>query len=260
VDIVAFIISVSVERINIHPWFYWIVAGVGFIIANIQLFINQENIIRSFESDEANINIQLVSSEFKLSYDLKRSTTDQSVYKSKDKLVSQLVTNTGLPIRTELVAQIEVENTGKEDGELIWEIDRKKSILPSPFKFFKDSNGRISLHRVEQEGIFSLYSVPGARIVVRSKPLIISNRSRNVGTWSIHLFENGASPKDLACSLSEPGKYEVYILYQTKRIGGINKARSFVIRGDLNHYRQQIVDEWGKTGFSSLVTLGSKER
>jgi len=61
VDVVLYGISAYGQTIAIPREFYWFVAGVGFVAANIQLYSQMDNELRGYKSREANIVIKLLN-------------------------------------------------------------------------------------------------------------------------------------------------------------------------------------------------------
>jgi hypothetical protein len=105
------------------------------VIANIQLFSQQQEIIKYYESNEANIKLKII----------KIGTFFRSWVQTKKKVQNEGLDDKGIPIINNIEVDMEIENLGLENGELEWEIDLEKTVLPEVFTLIEGKeHGEIS--------------------------------------------------------------------------------------------------------------------
>ena len=232
VDIVIFIISAVTQKFTLPSEFYWIVAGIGFIIANIRIYTRLQKKIEEYESQEANIKVRVLECKVIVKAPVLADEKRVQGSRSADGLDDH-----GLPISHQLVAKVEIENTGIEQGTLVWELDLVESNLPEFFTIYENAiNGYFD----DDE---------------KNVSLEIEGRDRYEGWWTLPLLLKEESPRLLAHKISNPADYRLLLHYKTKRIGGETFERIIVFDGDFTGYRDSLIKKWKARGLVDLVQV-----
>jgi len=141
----------------------------------------------------------------------------------------------GIPRASWLRADVEIHNTGEEAGNLVWEVDWKKSNLPDLF-IHEFSDG--SFNDLEYES--------------RIEPRF------GFGTFwrmPIELMTANYGPEDFAKWLKNAKGYKVILRYKTRRVGEDSKWKKLVIKGNYSSYRSKLIQMWKKYDHTNLVKL-----
>jgi hypothetical protein len=227
VDIALYIIGSLSLNLPIPPWAYWVLAGIGFTIANFQLFAEQDEKIREYESGEANIilfNVEDASAYLSSAGVVERDRVKNDQYQDG-------LDDNGVPYTVFTYATVEFANIGKESGELHWEIDRKKSYLPNLFTF----------HPLDPNGHFGgdLFSHIRIKIDGQENDKMAYRSRLQVTTTNI---------PDFSRLLREAKHYRIFLRYKTKRVGKFSKTKTISIEGNFDEFRNAVIQKWHDRG------------
>lgn len=233
-DAIGLIFDTFVPTVSPPRWLYWFIPAIGFVIANIKLFYDNEiekdtliNKIRGYEAYEANIKLEAINPIFSHSQGSRQSPFPD-VPRSPGGFNQQ-----GLPDWGSLSVRIRFVNIGHESGKPIVEINESKVELPSLFKnhynvtFYEPSkiDGR------EEQSHDLYFDVP--------------IRENDPTAFALAL-------KDLVKSNK---RYRIAIRYWTRRIDGESEPRHLWIEGDFTYFYQEIMEYWDGFGFKELASI-----
>lgn len=226
IDLIGFYIGVTNPKLSIPDWAYWLIAGVGLVIANIVLFSQQQKKIDHYESGEANLRIILNETDTYFDHSLPPS---QPPREHNDGLAPN-----GIPIMSHIDAQVEIENLGIEPGILEWEVDSEKSEIPDTFATVQGKeNGGFWGHMTME--------IPG--------------RSRVKYIWNLELNSTLDDPNKFALALRSNLQFKIFLKYKTKRIGGFSKPSTILIAGDFSGYCEKILPIWQRWNLNNLAEI-----
>jgi hypothetical protein len=216
VDLVAYIIGASSQHFSMHAWVYWFIAGIGFLIANIQLYIQQEKKIIQYEATEADLIIKPLEAgdcyvPYIIGYDLRE-----------------------MPKQICLLSKFEIENIGIEPGSLLCEVDTTKSEIPDVF----------ILDESELTGSF----LGKSRVEVYGRDRI------NI-EWELSVISTVSDAKLFAQRVKGIKDYQLLIHYKTKRIGGFSRPRQVVLRGQFDYFKDRLFEQWTRTNHPELCEI-----
>lgn len=234
VDVVLFIISATTQTFILPTETYWVIALIGFIVANFRIYSKQQQRLEELGKQEANIRLRVISSTIQIKAPI--LVMDQN--RIKDSRSADGLDDFGVPVVVRILADIEVENTGYEKGEFVWKIDPSKSDAP---KF-------ISLIEKSVNGYFDSES---------KTSLEVSPRDRFETRWILPILFKVEDPKELAKALSKPDGYNFHLMYKTKRVGGETEERILEIEGNLDSLKENLIKKWTKRELGELVSLAN---
>lgn len=193
---------------------------IGFVFVNIQLFWHMEKKIRKLSEREANLKINVLSSRFILGN-----------LEQQDEQFN--INEIGLPVSNFIETSMEIENSGIEDGEFLWEIDYAKSSIPAPFKLYKNEKGYLA----EELGKC------GGRNCIKI-------------TWILPIqTDPSCKVERFAFLLRGVKHYEIVLKYFTKRIGGISSMKRIKLNGNFLEYKGDLISAWKRKDLMNLVNL-----
>lgn len=239
---VLLLIDARYPNFSLPQWAFWAYTGViifCFLGANVRLFANQEieknrllERITKLEAREANLQITLLDFEFgpsrsQNSERLREREIDPYGY-DKD----------GLPDCAGVWADIEIENVGYEPGELVIDLDIDTTELPGIFTI--DRNTRLWFHN--------------------GPPTRLQERSRLSKQMMIDFTISERNPQAFARALQTPQSYRIALKYYTRRTGGTSQEKSLVIEGNLEHFREKVIEYWQGFRFAQLAEIAEQRQ
>ena len=235
-DVIAVLIDLFVDDLSIPIAVYIVVFFTGYIIANVQLFFEQEKQIISYKAYEANIRIELKSAH--LTY----SGNSQFSSLLNIKIENNGLRENGLPGWVDFTLRVIFRNEGHEAGELEWETDYAKSRFPHPIIARDDFHGTLS-------------SFTGMRHNIEGR---VFGRE---GYWLEHFTLAEHDPESFAKLLSSlrNSKFKMVIRYRTKHAGGYSDWNKLEIEGDCEDFVNSVVKLWQDWGFSELAEIASPQ-
>lgn len=212
VDVASYCIATFALKVEIPTTVYLIIAVLGYVASNVVVYFQQESKIKKYESEEAEITIKILNTHF---YYSSHALVDKVPYPDG-------LNKNNIPVDSRLVADMELENTGKEIGAPIFTVDLKKTKLPELFAFGKEHiNG------------FSPSSMKG-----------IEGRGRAFDRYNLWLEVVETDPAVLIQKLNELKTFDVFVNYYTKRIGEPSKSRTMKITACLDDYIKKLVEAY----------------
>lgn len=142
----------------------------------------------------------------------------------------------GLPVEAIIVANIEIENIGNEEGELDWELDTEACDLPEIFCLIENRT----------------------RGTMSNMPERFEARTRLRVQWRLDCGIQEEDPRIFASALSENQSYSFVIQYRTLRVGEPTRYARLRIEGDFQAYHMLLIDIWNRNGMSELTDLANK--
>lgn len=224
IDILAFIIGVSTPSLYIPVWGYWTIAGVGFFVANLILFNQLQEKINRYEANEARLQIEIIYTD----------TFITNVILTLEKRYDDGLDDDGIPIESNILAGVNIENLGIESGELLWNVDVTGSEIPNSFALNPGETDGELLGQLSSE-------VPG--------------RTRVKYKWNLKLVPKELDPRKFAKALSYEQNFKIDLNYRTKRIGSVSAPTLVVIAGDFSGYKKQLIQKWKARGLDDLIDI-----
>jgi hypothetical protein len=222
--ILGIITQITNKNIPFYPWVYWVVAVLCFIVANCLLFVHQEKIIKNYEAEEAYLKLIVIDSEISF-----RDSSLTQIFVGNGPF--DRLNDLGMPINLFLVANVEIENFGKDIGVFEWEISSIEL-------------GNIFIPDPED---------PKSKFVDFSSE--IKGRERFSGKWELKLQPCKPDIKGFAEILKNPTKYKAVLNYQTRKIGGRSNSQSVVISGDFSNFVNEIAAKWEERGLGHFARI-----
>jgi hypothetical protein len=225
--LITFITGHFKPDLSFPTWVFWLFLAFAFITflgANVKLFADNEaeklllqRRIDELEATEANISLKFVEAGFYPSHSGIPSPfpdieIDQFGFDKR-----------GLPGWASIRAKLLIKNTGYEDGELVWELDRAKTNLPPLFALDEEYDGEFD-------------KGPLAWIGPRQKPFSVS--------WKLYVRIAEQDPHSFAQGIGSLDNYSVVLNYRTRRIDGESPQRSITITGDFQEFRAKVLEHW----------------
>jgi hypothetical protein len=241
-DVIIFVVSAASNAFTLPIEFYWVVAVLGFIIANVRVYskgqkkIEQlKNKLSEYELQEANITVKLLESKIVI----KSPVLVSGNTRVKNSRSGDGLDDNNVPISHYLHAKLEIENAGYEHGTFIWRLNLEESDLPDFFELYEKT----------VNGFFTEDS--------KIKMLYLGPRESYEEWWKLPLRLREEDPRLLAHKLSDPAEYRLTLSYKTKRIGGETPERSVMIEGDFTGYRNLLINKWKARSALGLVDLAN---
>jgi len=216
--------QITGQNILFPPWVYLVIAVGCFLVVNYLLFSRQEKVIKNYEAEEPSLKLIVIDS--KISF---RDTSLDWIY--SDNRPWDGLNDFGMPMSLYLVANVEIENFGKDVGVFEWEI----SSIESGNIFILDPE--------ETKGKF--YKFSGE----------VGGRSRYTGEWVIRLQPSKPNIEEFAEILKNSQSYQITLSYWTKKIGGKSKSQSVLISDELGDFVNEITDKWEKRGLGFFARI-----
>ena len=231
-DLVLLVSDHLVPAVSVPPIAYWILLAIGFLLANVKLFADQQDRISELEATQADICVTLRGSAFDHSHSGRRPPFPDVRETGPYGFDAQ-----GMPGWAELWATLEIENVGYEPGELVLEVVRPRTKLPGLFAVDERNNGWF-------------HGGP-----LRS----VEARDHITVQWCLDIRITEQDPGAFAQALQSLSTYRVVLQYHTRRIGGESGPSTLVIEGDFSDFRRNVLEHWNGFGFSHLVQLVSSD-
>jgi hypothetical protein len=227
-DVVIFAVSTLTQTFTLPQGFYWVVAGIAFVIANYRIYKRQRWQIESHLNTVPNIRSEFLESRIVIDAPVGRDSS-----RSDDGLSDK-----GLPLQPMLQAKMKVENFSHKSGTLKWYIDLHRSVIPQCFN--------VQLNSYDLVGI----------VMDDNQVLKIDDKSSVVDTWSLPLHLSIQDPKELASYLAKPDSYSICFFYSTQGSRWQSTPTLKIqVEGDLEFFKQSLIKKWEKRGMSELVGL-----
>lgn len=240
IGFVLLIIDSRYPDFPLPQWAFWGFMGVivfCFLSANVQLFAKQEKEkqqllqqIAELEAVEAKLKITLQRSEFEPS-----RSQDSRQFRERE-IDPYGYDKYGLPDCAGVFADIEIENVGDKPGELVIGLDDSATELPGIFAI--DENTTIQFGG--------------------SPPTQIQGQDRLSKQIMLAFAIKERSSQAFARALQTPQSYKIVLKYYTKRIGSTSEEESLVIEGDLEHFREKVIEYWQGFRFSELAEIAER--
>jgi hypothetical protein len=221
-----------IPAVSVPPAVYPSLLAIGFLCANVKLFADQEQRISQLEARQADIRLTLRDSGFDHSHSGRKPGFPQV-----REMGPYGFDEHGMPGYAVLWANLEIENVGYEEGDLVLEIVRSKTALPRLFAIGEQDVG---------------WFHGGA-------PRRIERRTRISKQWCLDLQIPEQEPEAFARALPSLSMYRVVIQYHTRRIGGESQRSKLVIEGNFSTFRHNVLEHWKGFGFDRLAELGDSE-
>lgn len=230
IDVLAFIIGAISPDLYIPSWVFWAIAGCGLIIANIQLFSKQEEKLRVYELEEADINMNFaIGSMFFDNY-----TTSLG-----GKFVEYgLLSDTHVPEKADIFVSVEYENLGKEPGTPIMEIDYDKTSLPP---------------------IMKINMVTRLFCVLGNDTRVVEGRERFRENIDIPIAFTDCTAEQFIDAIRGLESITIFVKYRTKRVGGYGKYHYGQIDCVLLNFKELLRVRWEGIGQDKLAKEIEKE-
>jgi hypothetical protein len=214
---------------------------LSFIVANFVVHRRQRQEVRRLKTDIQELGTVGAEAWVKPVHSVLEFCQSYRVDGPKGRLDKhQLDVDTGVPGYACLRVSLKYGNIGEKPGYLVCEIDRQSTVVPPIFEaeFRVQEKGTSRLLRGRKERLEP--DIPqSARLML----LLIVREER---------------PEQFAEALKRPGKYRVVLHYHTESsVRGIKGHLGTVsVEGDLTHYRQQVLERWGRSDkFRSLAEI-----
>lgn len=231
-DMVLLVGDHLVPAVSVPPAAYWSLLALGFLCANVKLFADQEQRISQLEARQADIRLTLRESGLDHSHSGRKPP-----FPEVRRTGAYGFNEQGMPGWAVLWANLEIENVGYEEGELVLEIVRWKTELPRLFAI-----------REQDVGWFH-GGAPGT----------IDRRTRINKQWFLDLQITEQEPQAFARALPSLSTYRVVMQYHTRRIGGESRRSKLVIEGNFFTFRHNVLEHWKGFGFDRLAELGDSQ-
>ena len=186
--------------------------------------------ISELEATEANISLRVIEQRFHHSF-----SGTKPAFPDAPKTDGYGFTENGLPGWARLWANVEVENVGREAGELEWELDKANTRIP-PIFIIGDA---------DEYGKFSH--------IGDIKP---RKRFRTDLSLYVKIAPTYQEPQAFAKALGSLDEYNFVLHYWTKRITGLSEPQTLSISGNFQEFREKILEYWkGNKKFEVLAQL-----
>jgi len=207
---------------QVQWWFYPVVFGACYVIANIYLFVRQELAKKLLE--EMIAELQAIEADIRL--------------KIKDEprlgVAEFSIDERGVPRQGTIEVPLEYENIGYKPGELIWHLDRTETQLSPPFELDPNNDGDFNI---------SIETIDGQDKGVRYLIIPIKVREQE--------------PVQFIHALNSLALYSIVVSYYTRRIGGDSTRQKLIIRGNFQEVRRKTRCYLEKLGYVNLAKLVS---
>jgi hypothetical protein len=290
-DILLFIVSVSTKTIQTPVWFYWTVAGIGFVVANVQLFKQLEDQLNILESDEATISVKIMSVAIGASMphysDSSSSAAFFPTYVGNPNLLSMsddqgqiftindpIVPLINKRLNEEYDLELEVAKLERESQQGGWFPSSEQIVVDVEIENTGTERGELLLHldktKSDFDDLFFLSSSFDDKFS-NSDPGYFSGfktfspqgtfdgnldgRSRWEGKLGVDLWVNSKFAVDFAEKLRDATRYKVAVKYETRRIGGNSDKSEIFIRGGYVSYRKTVIHTWREKKQQSLIKI-----
>jgi hypothetical protein len=238
-DVISFISDPYIPGFSFPREMYLLIPIIGFVVANIKLFADQEYRLAELQTTKADLNITVTKKGIYILCFVPSQFDYRSFLPGEyDKCGFNKV---GVPGAVFISLELKIKNNGPQASELVWQVDQSKMDLPALFmigentSWFQENNTYWS----HENGFFEgLPSSIGEWVTIRQV------------LWHLPVEIIEQESRTFAKKLSKLNPFRLYLNYHTD--ASVSKKRTLVVELDCQELRSQVIQYWNKHGFKEL--------